>query len=173
MKNKLLLLTLLALSFAGCRTIKQSVVSDSVQRVERVQLDSVVVRKAEQVEAKKIPKETAVVSIPAAALDALPPNAIFQQTSGRASVQVSKDSVGNITAEARCDSLEILIKNITSEYERYRAASSDSIARSNTQVETVQGQSSWASFERWCGRIFMGLLVLIGIYFILKWKFKF
>jgi hypothetical protein len=40
-------------------------------------------------------------------------------------------------------------------------------------VERVQGQSSWASFERWCGRILMLLLLLTGIYFVLKWKLKF
>jgi hypothetical protein len=40
-------------------------------------------------------------------------------------------------------------------------------------IERVQGQSSWASFERWCGRILIGLLFLIGVYFVLKWKLKF
>jgi hypothetical protein len=40
-------------------------------------------------------------------------------------------------------------------------------------IERVQGQGSWASFERWCGRILMGLLLLIGVYFALKWKFGF
>jgi hypothetical protein len=40
-------------------------------------------------------------------------------------------------------------------------------------IERVQGQSSWASFERWCGRILMGLIFLIGVYFVLKWKLKF
>jgi hypothetical protein len=40
-------------------------------------------------------------------------------------------------------------------------------------IERVQGQSSWASFERWCGRILMGLLFFIGVYFVLKWKFGF
>jgi hypothetical protein len=40
-------------------------------------------------------------------------------------------------------------------------------------IERVQGQSSWASFERWCGRILMLLLLLTGIYFVLKWKLKF
>jgi hypothetical protein len=40
-------------------------------------------------------------------------------------------------------------------------------------IERVQGQSSWAAFERWCGRALMALVVLIGVYFVLKWKFKF
>jgi uncharacterized lipoprotein YajG len=40
-------------------------------------------------------------------------------------------------------------------------------------VERVQGQSSWAAFERWCGRILMLLLFLTGVYFVLKWKLKF
>jgi hypothetical protein len=40
-------------------------------------------------------------------------------------------------------------------------------------IERVKGQSSWAAFERWCGRILMLLLFLTGIYFILKWKLKF
>ena len=40
-------------------------------------------------------------------------------------------------------------------------------------IERVQGQSSWASFERWCGRILILLLLLTGVYFVLKWKFGF
>ncbi|MDR3133221.1 MAG: hypothetical protein LBU42_04270 [Prevotellaceae bacterium] len=40
-------------------------------------------------------------------------------------------------------------------------------------IERLQGQGSWASFERWCGRILMGLLLLVGVYFALKWKFGF
>jgi hypothetical protein len=40
-------------------------------------------------------------------------------------------------------------------------------------IERVQGQSSWAAFERWCGRALMALLLLTGIYLVLKWKFKF
>jgi uncharacterized lipoprotein YajG len=40
-------------------------------------------------------------------------------------------------------------------------------------IERVQGQSSWASFERWCGRVLMVLLLLIAVYFVLKWKLKF
>ena len=38
-------------------------------------------------------------------------------------------------------------------------------------IERVLGQSSWAIFERWCGRILMILLIVTGLYFILKWKF--
>jgi hypothetical protein len=40
-------------------------------------------------------------------------------------------------------------------------------------IERVQGQSSWASFERWCGRILVLLLFLTGVYLFLKWKFGF
>ena len=40
-------------------------------------------------------------------------------------------------------------------------------------IERVQGQSSWASFERWCGRLLMLLLLLTGVYLFLKWKLKF
>jgi uncharacterized protein with GYD domain len=40
-------------------------------------------------------------------------------------------------------------------------------------IERVQGQSSWAAFERWCGRTLMMLLIVTGLYFILKWKFGF
>jgi PBP1b-binding outer membrane lipoprotein LpoB len=53
-----------------------------------------------------------------------------------------------------------------------RVADTVRVAVSNV-IERVQGQSSWASFERWCGRILMGLLLLVGVYFFLQWKLKF
>ena len=40
-------------------------------------------------------------------------------------------------------------------------------------IERTQGQSSWAAFERWCGRILLLLLCLTGVYLVLKWKLKF
>jgi hypothetical protein len=40
-------------------------------------------------------------------------------------------------------------------------------------IERIQGQSSWAAFERWCGRILLILLCLVSVYVIIKWKLKF
>ena len=41
------------------------------------------------------------------------------------------------------------------------------------EVQRVQGQSAWAAFERYCGRILLVALCLIGIYLFLKWRLKF
>jgi ribosomal protein S24E len=172
-KSNLLLLAFLTLLFAGCRTVKQTSVSDSVERVEKTQTDSVVIRETERVEAVNIPTAIASVSVPVEAVALLPAGAVFTQQNGRATVTVSRDSSGNITAEARCDSLEVLITNIRTEYEHYRTVAYDSLATLHTQLKTVQRESSWASLGRWYGRVFLGLVVLTIVYFLLKWKFKF
>jgi hypothetical protein len=33
--------------------------------------------------------------------------------------------------------------------------------------------TGWQNFQLWCGRIMLAILLLVGIYFVLKWKLKF
>ena len=137
MKNKLLLLAFLALSFTGCRTIKetqaytsdvrQTATSDAV----RTSTDSIYIYQRDSIYIRE--RGDTVY------MDRWHTNTVYRD-------RVRTDTLRVV------DSVRVVVDNV---------------------IERVQGQSSWASFERWCGRALMALLVLIGVYFVLKWKFKF
>ncbi|MDR2361705.1 MAG: hypothetical protein LBD91_03150 [Prevotellaceae bacterium] len=137
MNNKLLLIALLTLSVAGCRTVKEAQVSttDIRQRslaVEaRARVDSIYVYRSDSIYIRE----------------------------GGDTVYIDRWHTSTVYRDRlRTDTLHVV----------------DSVrVVVDSVIERVQGQSSWAAFERWCGRILMGLLVLIGLYFVLKWKFKF
>jgi uncharacterized protein with GYD domain len=137
MKNKLLLLSLLALSFMGCRTIKETQVSTTdIRQVAtsvavREKTDSVYIYQRDSIYIRE--RGDTVY------MDRWHINTVYRD-------RVRTDTLRVV------DSVRVVVDNV---------------------IERVQGQSSWASFERWCGRALMALVVLIGVYFILKWKFKF
>jgi hypothetical protein len=137
MKNKLLLLTLLALSFAGCRTIRET--QTSTTDVRQVTATAAVRERADSVYIYQR-------------------DSIYIRERGD-TVFVDRWHVQTAYRDRlRTDTLHVT-DSVRVEVERF--------------TERVQGQSSWASFERWCGRILIGLLFLIGVYFVLKWKLKF
>jgi uncharacterized protein with GYD domain len=137
MKNKLLLLTLLTLSLAGCRTIRE--VQTSTTDVRQIATTNTVREKADSIFIYQR-------------------DSIYIRERGdtvfvdRWHVQTAyRDRLRTDTLRM-VDSVRVVIDNV---------------------IERVQGQSSWASFERWCGRILLGLLFIIGVYLFLKWKLKF
>jgi hypothetical protein len=136
MKNKLLLLTLLALSLAGCRTMKEVQIATTDVRqmatsvAAREKTDSVYIYQRDSIYIRE--RGDTVY------MDRWHTNTVY------------RDRVRTDTLRVT-DSVRVMVDNV---------------------IERVQGQSSWASFERWCGRALMALVVLTGIYFILKWKLK-
>jgi hypothetical protein len=87
----------------------------------------------------------------------------------------------------RYDSVFVKDKGDTVFFERYRYLYRDKIVRDSIfkcdtirvpyPVEVVKEVkaplTSWQNFQVWCGRIVLAILLLIGIYFVLKWKLKF
>jgi hypothetical protein len=137
MKNKLLLISLLASSLAGCRTIKETQVSTTDIRqtattnMVREKADSIYIYQRDSIYIRER-GDTVYVD--------------------RWHVQTAyRDRLRTDTLQV-IDSVRVVVDNV---------------------IERVQGQSSWAAFERWCGRVFMLLLFSIGVYFFLKWKLKF
>jgi hypothetical protein len=149
MKNKLpvskgwfqtrpyLLLTFLALSLTGCRTVKeaQTYTSDVRQAATRdavrEKTDSIYIYRRDSIYIRE--RGDTVF------MDRWHTNTVYRDRLRTDTLRVT-------------DSVRVVVDNV---------------------IERVQGQSSWASFERWCGRALMALVVLIGVYFVLKWKFKF
>jgi len=172
MRNIITILFILLL-LVGCRTVRQSTVTDSTQSVTRLQTDSIVIREREKIERLTIPTATASLSIDPQALLHLPAGAAFTQQSGRASITVSRDSFGNIYAQARCDSLELLYTSLYTEYRQFKAVARDSIANMYERLETVKELSSWDVFWVKFGRICAIIVVLLIVFFIMKWKLKF
>jgi hypothetical protein len=137
MRNKLLLLSLLALSLGGCRTIRETQVSTTDVRqtttsdAVRTSVDSIFLYQRDSIYIRERG------------------DTIFID---RWHVQTAyRDRLRTDTLHVT-DSVRVVVDNV---------------------IERVQGQSSWAAFERWCGRILIGLLFLIGVYLVLKWKLKF
>jgi hypothetical protein len=72
-------------------------------------------------------------------------------------------------------------------FERYKYLYRDKIIRDSIflsdtirvpyPVEVVKQVKAlltgWQNFQVWCGRIALAILLLVGIYFVLKWKLKF
>jgi uncharacterized lipoprotein YajG len=137
MKNKLLLLTLIALLLAGCGTIRETqTLTTDVRQIAttaavREKADSVYIYRRDSIYIRER-GDTVFVD--------------------RWHVHTAyRDRVRTDTLHVR-DSVRVVVDNV---------------------IERVQGQSSWASFERWCGRILMLLLLLTSVYLFLKWKFGF
>ena len=137
MKNKLLILTFLALSFMGCRTIKEAQVSTTDIRqtatsdAVRTSTDSIYIYQRDSIYIRE--RGDTVY------MDRWHTNTVYRD-------RVRTDTLRVV------DSVRVVVDNV---------------------IERVQGQSSWAAFERWCGRGLLLLIVLIGVYFVFKWKFKF
>jgi hypothetical protein len=137
MKNKLLLLTLLALSLAGCRTIRET--QTSTTDVRQVTATAAVRERADSVYIYQR-------------------DSIYIRERGD-TVFIDRWHLQTAYRDRlRTDTLHVT-DSVRVEVERF--------------TERVQGQSSWAAFERWCGRILMLILLLTGVYFVLKWKLKF
>ena len=137
MKNKVLLLTLLALSLGGCRTVRE--VQTSTTDMRQVATTAAVREKADSVyiyqrDSIYIRERNDTVYI-----------------DRWHTLTAYRDRLRTDTLHVR-DSVRVVVDNV---------------------IERVQGQSSWASFERWCGRILILLLLLTGVYLFLKWKLKF
>jgi uncharacterized protein with GYD domain len=137
MRNKVLLLVLLALSLGGCRTVRE--LQTSTTDIRQVATSAAVREKADSVYVYHR-------------------DSIYIRERGdtvyvdRWHVQTAyRDRLRTDTLRV-VDSVRVVVDNV---------------------IERVQGQSSWASFERWCGRILIGLLFLTGVYFVLKWKLRF
>jgi hypothetical protein len=87
----------------------------------------------------------------------------------------------------RYDSIFVKDKGDTVYFERYRYLYKDKIIRDSIfKCDTIRVPypvevlkqikaplTSWQNFQVWCGRIALAILLLIGIYFVLKWKLKF
>jgi hypothetical protein len=72
-------------------------------------------------------------------------------------------------------------------FERYKYLYRDKIVRDSLflsdtirvpyPVEIVKQVKApltgWQNFQVWCGRIALAILLIVGIYFVLKWKLKF
>ena len=172
-KNKILITVMCIYVLFSCRTIKHSVTTDNVQSASYTQIDSTVIREREKIGVVKIPAATASLFISPQALLQLPPEAIFAQQSGRASVAVSRDSLGNIQVQAHCDSLEVYYTSLYAEYMQFKTVATDSISRLQARIETVKELSSWDVFWVKFGRVCAGIIVLTAAFLLFKWKLKF
>jgi hypothetical protein len=136
MKSKLLLTALLALSLAGCRTVRETQVSTT--DIRQATASAAVREKADSIYVYRR-------------------DSIYIRERGD-TVFIDRWHVQTACRDRlRTDTLHV-VDSVRVDVERI--------------VERVQGQSSWAAFERWCGRILMGLMCLIGIYLFFKWKLK-
>ena len=128
---------LLALSFMGCRTIKeaqaytsdvrQTATSDAV----RTSTDSVFIYQRDSIYIRE--RGDTVY------MDRWHTNTVYRD-------RIRTDTLRVV------DSVRVVVDNV---------------------IERVQGQSSWAVFERWCGRALLLIILLLTIYYFLKRKFKF
>ena len=85
-----------------------------------------------------IPKSAVSLVIPQDSLRKLPAGSAYHAKSGQANLTVKSDALGNIVAEASCDSLRRLVLWYEEELERVRSETSEgkSIVRTETERRT-------------------------------------
>lgn len=109
------------------------------------------------------PQATAKLNIDPQQLAGLPKGAKFENKQGNATATATVGDDGTLEITANCDSLTLLIDELTTEVYRYKE-SNKALVTKLSEKKTIE-LSGWQNFQIWCGRI---LLILIIVYIIYK-----
>lgn len=163
-----LLLCILNVSCQATRQVTQH--SDTDRRVQR--MDSVHVRVERLQVPVVVPLSVAQLRLHPDSLRLLPDGAGYSKVSGRASVSLVKQDTMYIVT-ANCDSLTVLVDELTQEVYRLKASDSSAV-KSTERVVTVEVNrlTGFQYFQLWSGRIALGVLALGAAFGFIKSKFK-
>lgn len=115
------------------------------------------------------PQATAKLNLDPKQLADLPKGAKFENKQGNATATATVADDGTIEITANCDSLTLLVDELTTEVYRYKE-SNKALVTQLSKKET-KGLSGWQNFRIWCGNIALGLLIVFIVYKkIKKWK---
>ncbi|MDH6310590.1 hypothetical protein M2451_003320 [Dysgonomonas sp. PFB1-18] len=116
------------------------------------------------------PQATVKLNIDPAVLASLPKGAKFENKQGNATATATIADDGTLEITANCDSLTLLIDELTTEVYRYKE-SNKALVTKLSKKETI-ALSGWQNFQIWCGRILLGLFIVFIIYKKIKSKWQ-
>lgn len=108
------------------------------------------------------PQATAKLNIDPKLLANLPKGAKYESKQGNATATAKLADDGTIEITANCDSLTLLIDELTTEVYRYKE-SNKALVTKLSKKETIE-LSGWQNFQIWCGRILLSLIIVYIIY---------
>ena len=161
---------LIALLSWSCKS--QKVVSESQLHESRQLTDSVSLSMTKETKIQTVPQTTAKLTLSLEQIDKLPVGAVYQEKDGNATGTVSKTNEGNIEFTANCDSLLILIDELSKEVYHFQ--------RENTALKTNQKEekivevnklNGWQWFQIYGFWVYVSLTLLFIGYKIIKSKF--
>lgn len=164
MKSFYIILLLMLALFASCRSSKLETTSETKQSAQDI--DSVFVRVSNTTKLVTVPQATAKLNIAPQQLADLPIGAKYEAKQGNATATATKAADGTLEITANCDSLTLLINQLTTEVYRYKE--SIKALETKLQQKETKGLSGWQNFQIWCGRILLGLFAGYIVYRIIK-----
>lgn len=162
------ILFFLLFSLFSCRSSKIETKSEIKESAQDI--DSVSLRVTKTTKKVTTPQATAKLNIDPVALANLPKGAKFENKQGNATATATTLDDGTIEITANCDSLTLLIDELTKEVYRYKE-SNKALETKLTQKET-KGLSGWQNFQIYGFRICMAILAIIFIYKKIKQKWQ-
>lgn len=169
LKNIVFALTLLLALFSwSCRSSKTETKSEIRESAQDT--DSVSLRVTKTTKAVTTPQATAKLNIDPDALRNLPQGAKFENKQGNATATATIAPDGTLEITANCDSLTLLVDELTKEVYRYKS-SNKALVTKLSEKESME-LSGWQNFQIWCGRILIGLFIVYIIYKKIKTKWQ-
>gem|GEM_PF-3336992 len=155
-------LLILVLFGSSCKSQKDLMEKDTT--TDRQHIEQEIQRIEKEVKVVTTPQTTATIAVENMELDKLPVGAIYQAKDGNATATIKKTDKG-IEFTANCDSLNLLIEQLTKEVYRYKSDST-ALVHKERQQQTIEVNklTSSQSFQIWGFRS----LVVIAIVLILK-----
>lgn len=168
-KYLLVLISLFVLCATSCRTLK--VTSESTEKTETNRLDSVSRLEIRETKTYVTAPATAKLNLSPLQIAELPPGAGFRNKQGNASIEVKMQKDGTLELTANCDSLTLLLDNLT--IELYHLNSENTAIKHQLKQEKtveVNKPTGWQWFQIYGFRIYVLLTIIYIIY--RKWKIK-
>ncbi|KAA6308139.1 hypothetical protein EZS27_040184 [termite gut metagenome] len=169
-KLTLVLITLVALSVASCRTVKQTQVLERETALSALRQDSIEIREERTQKIVKVPQETATLTLTKEQIDSLPVDALYESKSGRAGITLKKTTAGEAEITANCDSLNLVVESLYKEVFHLRVLESELTQKLNEQkVIEVNRLTSWQWFWNRLGQIcFVALILYVAVKLVKK-----
>lgn len=108
------------------------------------------------------PRATAKLNVDPSLLPNLPKGAKFEDKQGNATATLTVADDGTLEITANCDSLTLLIDQLTTEVYRYKE--NNKALETQLKEKETKGLSGWQNFEIYGFRVCMVLLTIFIIY---------
>lgn len=158
------IITILVLFATSCRSSKEALKEELAVKVE--QADSTSLKVLRETKLVTTPRATARQTLTPEQLGNLPVGGKYQARDGNATATVEKKADGKLEFTADCDSLTLLVENLTTEIYRLNKEKTEFKERVKEQKTIeVNRLTGWQWFQIWVGRI---ALVIISVFLAIK-----